>query len=314
LLNCKKSVCIIGNSGIDIAGIPDEKIRFKDSNPGKIKLTLGGVGRNIAENLVRLDIKVNLITALGEDKFGEKIKKSCKDLNINLDIISSKRTSSYIYIQDEKGEMQIAISDSNVYNNITCNVLKSRLEVINNSSACVLEANLSEEVINFLKDNIKVPIFFDTVSGKKSEKVINSVNNFFCIKPNLLEAESLSGVKITGEESLKLASKEILKRNINWVFISLGSKGVWFADKEKSGFLKNFNIKLVNSTGAGDSFLSGVIWAYINNKNIKEAALAGLSASALCISSEYTVNKNLNIKILNNLIKNYKNNDFFYFF
>jgi pseudouridine kinase len=68
-------VVAIGGSNIDIIGQPYEKLLFKNSNKSKINLSSGGVIRNIAENLSKLNSNCHLITVFGDDDFGSFFKK-----------------------------------------------------------------------------------------------------------------------------------------------------------------------------------------------------------------------------------------------
>lgn len=63
----KDYVVIIGSANIDVAGYSHESLNYADSNPGKIKFTPGGVGRNIAQNLALLGNKAWLLSAVGSD-------------------------------------------------------------------------------------------------------------------------------------------------------------------------------------------------------------------------------------------------------
>ncbi len=64
-------VVVIGGANIDIGGTPYNKLIPEDSNPGRINIAFGGVGRNIAHNLINLGVRVKLITAVGNDPFGQ---------------------------------------------------------------------------------------------------------------------------------------------------------------------------------------------------------------------------------------------------
>ncbi|PJH69312.1 carbohydrate kinase, partial [Salmonella enterica subsp. enterica serovar Typhimurium] len=78
-------VVVIGGLNMDIAGLPGTNYVIKDSNPGKIQMSPGGVGRNISHNLVNLDIPTYLISMYGDDELGESLERSCEELNIRLD-------------------------------------------------------------------------------------------------------------------------------------------------------------------------------------------------------------------------------------
>lgn len=109
-----QTITVIGGANIDIQGAPVNKIIPKDSNPGIIKSSLGGVGRNIAENCARLGLQTKLITAVGDDKEGMLILKEAKALGIDTADVSVRTdygTSTYLFVLDEEGELLVAIAD-----------------------------------------------------------------------------------------------------------------------------------------------------------------------------------------------------------
>ena len=58
---------VCGGVNIDIGAHSFAPLRAKDSNPGKVELSLGGVGRNIAHNMRLLGVPTYLLTAVGGD-------------------------------------------------------------------------------------------------------------------------------------------------------------------------------------------------------------------------------------------------------
>lgn len=300
-------VSVVGGVNIDIIGTPFNNLIQNDSNPGKTTLTLGGVARNIAENLSKLDIRTEFITVLGSDTHSEDIQKDCNEKNIGLThskIIQNERTSSYLCINDENGEMQVAISDMEIYKYITPSYLEKKLDVINKSSLCVIDTNIPEDSLIFLMDNCTVPLFMDTVSVSKTERIKNSIHNIHTLKPNIIEAEILSGMKIKNDTDLESASMIIHNKGVKWLFISLGSNGVYYSDGKNSGKLSPIDTKIVSTTGAGDSFLAGVIWSYLKNNDIESCAKAGLAASSICVASALTVSKDISVNNIEEKIKN----------
>ena len=85
-----KPITVIGGSLADITGIPQAKLIPHDSNQGKILISDGGVARNISENLARLNMEVVLISAFGNDIYGERLHENChlNGVNIEHSIIS----------------------------------------------------------------------------------------------------------------------------------------------------------------------------------------------------------------------------------
>lgn len=301
-------VSVIGGANIDITGKTFEKLNPNDSNPGIITTSLGGVGRNIAENLSRMGIEVEFITILGGDNYSRDIQESCKSLNLSLEnslILEDKRTSTYLSIIDENGEMALAVSDMSIYDMITPDFLKERLEIINNSMACICDTNIPKASIEFIMNHVKAPIFIDTVSIHKTEKLKDNLHNVFALKPNILEAQILSGISIESEEDIIKASDILIEKGVKHLYLTLGPKGVYYTDGIIKGKLPSITKNIVNVTGAGDSFLAGVIWAHTKGLDLHNSAKAGLAASNITLLTQDTVSKDISEE---NLIKIIENN------
>ena len=70
-------VTVVGGVNMDIGGWPGEVPVMQDSNPGVVRMSLGGVGRNIAHNMALLGMDVRMVTVFGDDINAQKIAASC---------------------------------------------------------------------------------------------------------------------------------------------------------------------------------------------------------------------------------------------
>ena len=77
-MNAQDYCVVIGGVNVDIGGKAVAPLIPKDSNPGKINVSFGGVARNVAHNMRLLGLNVKLITALGEDDYAAKVNKECE--------------------------------------------------------------------------------------------------------------------------------------------------------------------------------------------------------------------------------------------
>ena len=69
-------VTVVGGVNMDIGGRSAAALVDRDSNPGQVRMSLGGVGRNIAHNMALLGVDVRMLTALGDDLYAQKIGAS----------------------------------------------------------------------------------------------------------------------------------------------------------------------------------------------------------------------------------------------
>ena len=119
---------VVGGVNVDIIGFPNATLLPRDSNPGRVKISLGGVGRNIAENLVKLGVYTRLISAIGDDIHGHKILDEARLIGLDMQdsLILQEPTSTYMAVLDEKGDMNVAISHMDAIEKISIDFIRQR--------------------------------------------------------------------------------------------------------------------------------------------------------------------------------------------
>jgi pseudouridine kinase len=297
---------VVGGVNVDIGGRSFGNLVAEDSNPGEVMTSLGGVGRNIAHNMSLMGLDVRLLSAYGDDINGERVAASCSELGIDLSQalrVPGASTSTYLYITDPEGEMALAVSDMEVCKRITPEYLSKNLALLQNAQVVVVDANIPEESLKFLADNLFVPLFVDTVSTAKAEKVRGILSKIHTLKPNRIEAELLSGIKIENEEDAEKAAKALIEKGVRRVFISMGAKGVFAATAKESVWHGIIPGNMVNTTGCGDAFMGALVWAYLEGMGLEETAAAGLAAGSIAMESDETINSMMSADALRNRMK-----------
>ena len=287
---------VVGGVNIDIGGRSDKALVPADSNPGQVRMSLGGVGRNIAHNLSLLGVDVRLLTAFGDDMNAQRIAASCGELGIDISqclTVTGGATSTYLFIADEKGDMALAVSDMEIYRHVTPAFLSARSKLLQNAQLIIVDTNIPSESIAWLADNIKLPIFADPVSTAKAEKLRGVLGKLHTLKPNRLEAELLSGVSITDQAGLDKAVDVLLDTGLRRVFVSLGGDGVYAADHQQRLHMPCCPGRMVNTTGCGDAAMAAIAWAYLEGTGLEDTARAAMAAGAIAMESGETINSNL---------------------
>lgn len=292
---------VVGGVNMDIGGLPINNLVTHDSNPGRVRMSLGGVGRNIAHNMSLLGVNTQLITAFGNDMSANKIAASCNELGIDISNslkVPDGTTSTYLFISNERGDMELAVSDMEIYERMTPDFLMKKMNVIAGAKIVVTDTNIPADTIACLAKHSAAPIFADPVSTTKAIKLKPVLGQLHTLKPNLIEAELLSGVPISDEESLKKAAEALLATGLNRVFISLGSDGVFAAERERCIHLPCFKGKMVNTTGCGDAFMAALAWSFLEDMDLEQSARAGLAASVIAMEGDETINPEMSAKAL----------------
>lgn len=285
-------VTVIGGVNIDIGGWPDGPARMRDSNPGVVRSSLGGVGRNIAHNLALLGVETRLLTVYGNDDNARRVRESCRELGIDdslSPVIPGSRTSTYLFLTDGQGDMVMAINDMGIYRHLTPAALEARMADINGSAAVVLDTNLPQESIEYLAEHCTAPLFADPVSEAKCGKLKNVLHRLHTLKPNRLEAEMLTGIPITDDASLRQAAEALLDMGVQRLFLSLGADGVLAAEAGRMVKLPVIPTEIVNTTGAGDSMMAAVVRAFLLGRPLEDAAREGLAASSIAMETMETI-------------------------
>ena len=295
-------VTVVGGVNMDIGGWPSEVPVDRDSNPGAVRMSLGGVGRNIAHNMSLLGLDVRMVTAFGDDLYAQKIAASCGELGIDISqspVIPEGHTSTYLFINDEKGDMLLAVSDMDIYRHLTPQLLSQRQKLLSGSQVLVIDTNIPAESIAYLAENCPVPIFAEPVSTAKAVKLKPVLGKLHTLKPNRIEAELLSGVKITDDASLQKAAETLLDTGLHRVFISLGSDGVFAADRSGQQVqLPPLPGAMVNTTGCGDAGMAAIAWAYLEGTGLEDTARAAMAAGAIAMESAETINPDMSARLL----------------
>ena len=283
---------VIGGSNMDLIGTPKDKLIQRDSNIGTVEARAGGVGRNIAYNLAQLKVPTYFISAVGQDDFGKKIIEGLNQIGIHTGAMlvhPNIPTSTYLCINNENGDMAMAISQMSIVESINVDVLKSWHKIIEGARILVLDTNLTEEVLDYLLTTYhQKEIYVDPVSTAKAVKIIPHLNNVHFLKPNLLEAELMTGLSMMpGEMEQSYAmrlSQALVEKGVEEVCITLGKDGVVYADRTQRFHKQVKEVSVVNTTGAGDAFFAGYCYSAFLGKSVEQ----GIEIAMRCAEHQIT--------------------------
>lgn len=290
-------ITVIGGINIDIEGSPFAELRREDSNPGTVTMAFGGVGRNITENLARMGGKVAMISVIGDDHMGIGAREHLRSLGVDVSLIQSvkgRNSAMYLSILNHDNDMELAICDMDIISHITPDLIEKNRNVLEKSKVIALDGNLEEETIRYVTDRFfSVPLFLDPVSAAKAVKAKDVIGKFACIKPNVMEAEILSGMEIRSENDLKRAGQWFIDQGVGRLFVTLNKDGVYYKDRHCEGFIRPGHVKISSATGAGDSFSAAILLGLEEDMDTRDIARYGMAASAIAMESSSAVNQNI---------------------
>jgi ribokinase len=242
----------------------------------------GGKGANQAVAAARLGASVCLIARLGDDPLGREALARLIDEDINTQHVlldAHVPTGVAFIVVDEHGENSIVVA-SGANSRLTPVDIEKANDVI--ASARVLLIPL-ETPLDAIRSAVALAHRTDSLVilnpapvQPLDEKLLSAID---ILTPNSVEAEMLTGVKITDAASLRAASKRLLECGVGKVLITLGKRGVFFASAENEEWIPAFKVQAVDSTGAGDVF-NGALAAFLAEGTTVELAIRKASAAA----------------------------------
>lgn len=276
-------VCVIGGANVDITATAGSVFRFGDSTPGIVRVSWGGVGRNIAHNLALLGDEVELLTIFGGGVLGEALQAACREVGIGTDYCEtapSGTNSFFVSINNADGELVGGVSDMAATEGMTPEWLRLRLPVINAADAVVADANSSAESLAFLMDHCVKPLYLDAVSVAKAGRIKEAVGlarfkSFFALKCNALEQVVLSEMA-----------------DIRRKYVSAGAEGLRVVEDGQEYLFPALPCRVRSVTGGGDALLAGIVHAG-PSASIEESARVGLLCARCAVESPDAVSNEI---------------------
>ncbi len=300
-------ITVLGASIIDLIGFSKEKLIFEDSNTGTIEQILGGVGRNIAENLKGLDFDVEFLSVFATDEFSKTLINSCNDLNISIKHSLTKENSTtplYVAIMDRFNDLALGLAAMDIYDDIPDTFILDNLDIIAQNEYCVLETNLPVSILELVTERLPNTRFIlEAVTAKKALKAKSILDRVYILKCNSLEAELLSGIEAENESDYEKLVEHFLKLGVKKVFITLGSDGVACGDENEIFISKNNIISPVNTNGAGDAFTAGIIYGEIKKLELYDMAKFGSGCAQVTIQHKNAVHPDISEQMVLDLIE-----------
>ncbi len=283
----KKKIAVIGSSNTDMVVKTERFPRPGETILGKeFYMNQGGKGANQAVTIARLQGDVDFICKTGNDMFREQSLSLFKSEGINTDWIQTddKNPSGIALIMvDNAGENSIVVA-SGANANLSPGDIDKVSEVINSAEYILMQLEIPldtvEHVIHLASEQGKKVILNPAPSAVLPEETLKKL---YLITPNKIEAESLSGVKITDKASIEKAARAIYDKGVKNVIITLGEEGALIYDGSPE-WIPTVKTKALDTTGAGDVFNGALAVALSEGESLSRAVQFGNKAAVISIT------------------------------
>lgn len=297
-----EGVLVIGAANLDFKGRLFTEPIAGSSNSAAIKSSVGGVARNIAENLARLGVPVTLLTAVGDDFAGEDILNKADEIDINIGhalVIHNGATGTYLAVLNNQGDLFFGLDDLRVLRNITPDYLHRNREAFLDCEIVALDMNLADDAlltaIQMAREYGK-RICVDPTSAELAHRLRPHLPLLDMITPNIAEAEAiLACAPINTSDAALTAARALVSLGVGAAVITQSERGACYATAKESGHFPAVKVEIVDSTGAGDALSATVIFGMLQGFDLGESLRLGLRAAALTLRSAETVVPDLSL-------------------
>lgn len=308
IINEESPIICIGAANVDRKFYVSDRLIKGTSNPIHSSSSVGGVARNIAENLGRLNQNVSLITVGGMDNEWEKIKTSTSSF-VNMDDVHrlpALSTGSYTALINHQGEMEYGFADMEIYDELMPEMLQQNIGLLSRAKCIIVDLNIPKESIEFIRAyalNHEIKLVIIPVSGPKMKHLPEKMHGVEWIVVNKDETETFFNINIADKTDMEKGSFMWNQYGVKHVIVTNGSESLVYTDGE---IARHYDIErsnhVIDVTGAGDAFASAVIYGALSNRHIDDIIKLGLINSRKTIETNYTVRLDLNEEqLLNNL-------------
>ena len=302
----KNQIVAIGGANVDRKFSIVGNVKLGTSNPASVSESVGGVARNIAENLGRLGNRISLITTIGEDHDGRLIEQASKAF-INFDLVEKQKeqsTGSYTAVLDEYGELVVAMANMSIYDQLSSDIIKKHEAILQKASCIIIDLNCPAHTVQYVKEfayQRQVPLVIVPVSSPKMVNMPIDLQGVKYVICNRDEAETYLNIRLETYGHYEKAVRALLQKGARFAILTLGEHGVMVGYEDK---VKHYKAVLTNNiidvTGAGDAFVSAFLHGVLNKESLEESIQLGLVSASKTLQSDKTVREDLTKESLTN--------------
>jgi ribokinase len=246
----------------------------------------GGSAANTAVGLARLGCKVGFIGKVGCDREGDLLIQDFFREGVNTaGVVRAEqgKSGSVLGFVDKKGARALYIN-SGVNDTITLDEVNARYAAqaqFLHLTSFVGEKSLQtqKKLLDAIPDSVKVSFDPGALYARKGYAALEPIlKRTYVLMPNAIELKLL-----TGEIDYRKGADFMVERGVKIVAVKLGGDGCYVTDGRERHLVEAFNVKVVDTTGAGDAFCAGFLYGLINGKSLFECGRLGNFVASRCV-------------------------------
>ena len=253
----------------------------------EFRTTPGGKGANQAVAASRLGAAVRMVGRVGADPFGPTLVAGLQSNGIDVSGVQKDPENSsgiaMILLDSAKQNYIVAAYGANMACDDAQLDALDRALVDADVLLLQLETPLEATLAAALRARAEgAMVIWDPAPARELPAEVFTECDV--MTPNQVEAELLTGIRVTDVESARLAVDELLNRGVGAAVVKLGAGGAYFASANARGLVRSFQVEVVDTVAAGDAFGGALGVALARGQSLEDAVRYGCAAGAMAVT------------------------------
>ncbi|HWQ12690.1 MAG TPA: carbohydrate kinase family protein [Roseiflexaceae bacterium] len=297
-------VVVVGAACLDVKARLRGDTVAATSNPGDVRISVGGCARNMAENLARLGMQTALISVVCPDDFGQTIISQTRRAGVITDYIleiCDQHSAAYIALYGPHGQLLVGVDDTEPIAALTPAVIAAHRGLLAGARMVLMDANVplpAAQTLLAICQAAGVPVALDPAAYGPALRYRPLIGSFALVVPNSIEAQALTGMPVASVTQGIAAARQLVAAGVSVAIITMAEAGLVYATRDSSGYVPAIDVEVLDPTGAGDALTAAVVYALLNDIPVDEAVRLGVSAATLTLDSPDTVRQDLSLESL----------------
>lgn len=254
---------------------------------GKFLMNAGGKGANQAVAAARSGGQVTFVGKIGDDIFGKQAVLQLKEEGINVDFVSvdpENPSGVALITVDSKGENSIVVAPGS-NGTLSAGDFDKAKKVLDETEFVLMQLEIPIPTVEYIAaaaaSKQKKVVLNPAPAARLSNELLKSI---YILTPNETEAELLTGIKVTDEQSALKAARYLHDKGVEIVIITMGAAGAFLLAEGNHEIISAPKVEPVDTTAAGDTFNGALVVALSEGKTIRESIAFANKVAAISVT------------------------------
>lgn len=291
-------IVIFGAVFVDIKGYPMAKYIPGGRNVGRVIHTHGGVSRNVAEDIANVELRPTFVSVVDDTGIGTDVIENLQHHKVNTDYIIRRPegTGTWLAVFDHTGDVIASISSRPDLSALLQVLDQYGDRLIRESDSVVVEIDIDVPVLKrifALAEKYKKDVYAVVSNMSIAMERRDLLQKTACVVCNAQEAGMLFSEDYSDtppEELQCLLEDRLVRSGIPRMVVTLGEEGAVYAETGgECGCCASQHVSVIDTTGAGDAFFSGVTIGLTYGKTLAESCEIGTRLASSVIATKESV-------------------------